>query len=74
MIITYNIKPTLFSDLGSFSKVRINHKLKCEIAKTYQIEILIQPSRPKMLSYWQHNMCCQKNLPGPDVHFCFMKN
>ena len=27
-----------------------------------------------MLSFWQYNMCCQKNLPGPDFHSCFMKN
>ena len=27
-----------------------------------------------MLSFWQYNMCCQKNLPGPVFHSCFMKN
>ena len=58
----------------SLSKANKNHKLKCKIAKTYTIEIIIQPSREKMLSLWQYNMCYQKNPPGPNFHFCFMKN
>ena len=41
MIITYDLKPTFLKDLGSFSKVNINHKLKSEIAKTYKILIII---------------------------------
>ena len=41
MIITYNLKPIFFKDLGSLSKININHKLKCEIAKTYKIEIIV---------------------------------
>ena len=27
-----------------------------------------------MLLIWHYSMCCQKNLPGRDFHFCFMKN
>ena len=35
MIITLNLKPNFFKGLGSFSKVKIDHKLKTKIAKPY---------------------------------------
>ena len=73
-MITYNLKAFFFLNLGSFSKVNKNHTLKYKIAKSYRIEIIIQPSREKMLSCWQYNVCCLKNLPGPYFSICFMKN
>ena len=74
MIITYNLKPFFFKDLGSFSKSYL--KLKLWVVKLLKLNI------EKPWFDYQDTRCCNlailnvlpKLLPGPNLHFRFMKN
>ena len=74
MIITYNLKPFFKKDLGSFSKSYL--KLKLWVVKLLKLNI------EKPWFDYQDTRCCNlailnvlpKLLPGPNLHFRFMKN
>ena len=74
MIITYNLKPLFLKKIGSFSKSYL--KLKLWVVKLLKLNI------EKSWFDYQDTRCCNlailnvlpKLLPGPDLHFRFMKN
>ena len=74
MIITYNLKPFLKKDLGSFGKSYI--KLKLWVVKLLKLNI------EKSWFDYQDTKCCSlaiqyilpKLLPGPNPYIRFMKN
>ena len=74
MIITYNLNPLFKKDLGSFSKSYL--KLKLWVVKLLKLNI------EKSWFDYHDTRCCNlaiqhvlpKLLPGPNLHFRFMKN
>ena len=74
MIIAYNLNSHFLKDLGSFRKLYL--KLKLWVVKLLKLNI------EKTWFDYQDTRCCNlaivnvlpKLLPGPNLHFRFMKN